>query len=116
LQEKLHSSGFVGVENADGVTYARINAAMPEFRVDATKDGWLFAVSWNYRATAEQRADWALRFESAPMDVDLGVTRVQKTYARIDQSTLKEWSDIMQDMVAHCVQWRRTTRQGDEGC
>ena len=116
MEEKLRSAGFVGVERVGGATYARSNAAMPEFRVDASEDGWLFAVTWQYRATAAQRADWTLRFENAPMDVDLGETRVQKTYARIDQAALREWGDIVQAMVALCVQWRRTTRQGDEGC
>jgi hypothetical protein len=112
LQELL-AAGFVGVEQgSDGVIYARINAATPEFTLQPAGKQWRFSIEWPLRASEDQRRIWVARHPDAPLDVDLGETRMQFLGESAD---LPHWAHLVEDMVQTCVSWRRITRQGDEG-
>ncbi len=111
--EALRKAGFVGIEaSADGVIYARAGADLPEFTATPDGAGWRFAVQWPLRAGEAQRADWADLHPYAPLDVDLGETRMQFWG---DAEALNQWAALMRDMLASCIAWRRATRQMDEG-
>jgi hypothetical protein len=112
MQSALQAAGFVGVECVDGVIYARTNPALPEFSATPKGALWQFSIFWPLRATDAQRAEWALRHPAAPLDVDLGETRMCFVGGPDDLSI---WAGLVDDMVAACTKWRRATRQRDEG-
>lgn len=112
MQGAMRAAGFVAIEAKHGVIYARTDAAFPEFTAALDGDQWRFTVQWPLRATAAQRAYWAQRHPSAPLDIDLGETRMQ-FYGGVD--ALAEWAALVQEMVATCSLWRRISRQMDEG-
>jgi hypothetical protein len=113
IEAALRQAGCVGVEmGADGVIYARVDAALPEFTVQPDGARWRFAQQWPVRATPAQRASWDHFHPDAPMDVDLGETRIQFWGGAQDAP---HWADLARAMVAQCIRWRRSTRQGDEG-
>lgn len=108
----LQAAGFVGLEADGDVIYARLTAATPEFTVVAEGDLWRFSMLWPLRATPQQCAGWAALHPDAPLDVDLGETRMQFLGTAQDAP---RWAELVQGMVAMCTQWRRSTRQQDEG-
>lgn len=110
----LREAGFVGIERGpDGVIYARLNADLPECTLQPLEGGrWHFALQWPLRADSAQRAAWAARHPDAPLDVDLGETRMQFVGGVAD---VPRWGELMAAMVAQCIAWRRQTRQRDEG-
>lgn len=112
MEEQLRAAGFIGVERVDGVIYARSDAALPEFTVTQTGAGWQLAQSWPLRATAAQIAAWNAQHPGVPMDIWQGETRITQCAT---PETLAAWGDLTREMVAHCVAWRRATRQRDEG-
>lgn len=113
MEQALRQAGCVGVEvGAEGVIYARLDAALPEFTVQPDGARWRFALQWPVRASEAQREGWALLHPDAPLDVDLGETRMQFWGGVQD---VPRWADLAAAMVAQCIRWRRATRQGDEG-
>lgn len=108
----MKSAGFVGVEVAGDVIYARTYAALPEFTVVPEGQGWRFSIQWPLRASPAQCAQWNALHPDAPLDVDLGETRMQFA-GGLDGLT--RWRDLTGQMVLACTQWRRATRQMDEG-
>jgi hypothetical protein len=114
MRDALQHAGFVGIDlGADGTIYARLDAALPEFSVQPlAHDRWRFAIQWPLRADQAQRAAWAARHPDAPLDVDLGETRMQFIGGTAD---LAHWAAVVNDMVAQCTLWRRQSRQRDEG-
>ncbi len=112
MRAAMQAAGFVGVEEAGGVIYARPYAALPEFTAVPEGQDWRFAIQWPLRASDAQRRAWNALHPDAPLDVDLGETRMQFTCS-IDG--LARWAALVDDMVATCTKWRRATRQMDEG-
>ncbi len=112
MQTAMQAAGFVGVEEVGGVIYARTYAAVPEFTVTPQGPQWRFAIAWPLRASEAQRAAWNALHPYAPLDVDLGETRMQFLGGADD---LARWAGLVESMVAHCTAWRRETRQMDEG-
>jgi hypothetical protein len=112
MQNAMRAAGFVGIEDAGGVIYARTHAALPEFTATPEGDMWRFAIIWPLRASDAQRAAWGAMHPDAPLDVDLGETRMQFCAGR---AGLGRWADLVAEMVATCTRWRRATRQQDEG-
>jgi hypothetical protein len=108
----MQAAGFVGVEEAGGVIYARTYAAVPEFTVTSEGTQWRFAIQWPLRVSAAQRAAWNALHPDAPLDVDLGETRMQFLGGADD---LARWAVLVNEMVVQCTKWRRATRQMDEG-
>lgn len=115
------AAGFVGIEaGTDGVIYARTAPHLPEFSAtpegdqegDQEGDHWRLSIQWPLRATDAQRAVWATKHPYAPLDVDLGETRMQMLAGA---DGLAIWRDLVAEMVEVCTQWRRQTRQMDEG-
>ena len=112
MQAAMQAAGFVGVEAAGGVIYARTYASTPEFTASTAGQQWRFAIAWPLRASAVQCAVWNALHPDAPLDVHLGETRMQFLG---DVDGLARWAVLVDDMVVQCTKWRRTTRQMDEG-
>jgi hypothetical protein len=112
MQAAMQAAGFVGVEEAGGVIYARTYAAVPEFTVTSEGTQWRFAIQSPLRVSAAQRAAWNALHPDAPLDVDLGETRLQFLGS---EDELARWAALVNSMVASCTAWRRITRQMDEG-
>lgn len=114
MEQALHQAGFTGIETQAGVIYARISPALPEFT--ATPDGafWMLAQAWPLRATALQMAAWVQAHPDAPMDIFQGETRIRMRVSA-DPAVLRRWAEVCEQMVTKCTEWRRSTRQRDEG-
>lgn len=112
MEQLLHEAGFTGVEVVDGVIYARSDPALPEFTATQIDGDWLLAQAWPLRATPAQIAQWTAQYPDAPMDIHQGETRIT---LRATPENLAYWADLTRAMVAHCIAWRRETRQRDEG-
>ena len=114
MEQALWQAGFTGIETQAGVIYARTNPALPEFT--ATPDGafWMLAQAWPLRATGTQIAGWTVAHPDAPMDIFQGETRIRMRVAA-DSAALQRWAAVCELMVAKCTEWRRDTRQRDEG-
>jgi hypothetical protein len=112
IGQAMQAAGFVGIEAAGDVIYARSHDAVPEFT--AMREGalWRFSIQWPLRASPEQRAAWNALYPDAPLDVDLGETRMQFLGGAQD---LARWAQLVEAMIAQCTAWRRATRQMDEG-
>jgi len=112
MQAAMQAAGFVGVEEAGGVIYARTYAALPEFTAVPEGAAWRFAIQWPLRVNEPQCAAWNALHPDAPLDVDLGETRLQFLGS---EDELARWAALVDSMVANCTAWRRITRQMDEG-
>lgn len=112
MQAALQAAGFVGIEVQGDTIYARANPAQPEFTVSPEGAAWRFAIQWPLRASDAQRKAWNALHPDAPLDVDLGETRMQ-FLGGVDD--LPRWADLVAEMVVTCTAWRRATRQMDEG-
>ncbi len=112
MLRQMQAAGFVGIEAAGGVIYARTYAAVPEFTVTPEGPQWRFSIHWPLRASEAQRAAWNALHPDAPLDVDRGETRMQFLGGAGD---LARWAALVDAMVAQCTKWRRATRQMDEG-
>lgn len=112
MQDALKATGFAGVETVNGVIYARSNAALPEFTATQIGDRWQLALAWPVRATQAQMAEWTTLHPAAPMDIHQGETRITMWAS---PEALTRWADLTEKMVAKCIEWRRATRQRDEG-
>ena len=108
----MQAAGFVGVEAVGDVIYARANPAQPEFTVSPEGAAWRFAIQWPLRASEAQRRAWNALHPDAPLDLDLGETRMQFLGG---VNELPRWAALVDEMVATCTKWRRATRQMDEG-
>ncbi len=112
MQAAMQAAGFVGVEAAGGVIYARTYASTPEFTASTAGQQWRFAIAWPLRASAVQCAVWNALHPDAPLDVDLGETRMQFLGESRD---LARWASLVDAMMVSCMTWRRMARQMDEG-
>ena len=112
MEQALRDAGFSGVEVVDGVIYARSDAALPEFTATVSGADWLLAAAWPLRATDAQIADWMAVHPHVPMDIHNGETRISM---RATPTDLPRWRTVTAAMVVQCVEWRRATRQRDEG-
>jgi len=112
MMAALQAAGFAGVEMQAGAIYARIDPNLPEFTVQPEAEAWRFSIQWPVRANAAQIANWNALHPQAPIDVDLGETRLQ---FRGGAQDLAVWADHARAMVAQCIRWRRETRARDEG-
>lgn len=114
MLQAMQAAGFVGVEAVGDVIYARTHPAYPEFTATPAHQGdlWHFAIQWPLRASAAQKMAWNAAHPLAPLDVDLGETRMQFFGAAQD---LAQWAALVDEMVITCTAWRRATRQMDEG-
>lgn len=112
MLQALIEAGFTGVECVEGVIFARSDPALPEFTATEIDGSWQLAQAWPLRATDAQIADWNCRHPEAAMDIYQGETRIT---LRIPPATLRLWANLTHEMVAQCVEWRRATRQRDEG-
>jgi hypothetical protein len=112
MEQALREVGFTGVETVDGVIYARVSATLPEFTVSKTGDIWQLAQAWPLRASEAQIAAWTALNPHAPMDLFQGETRITLPFT---PENLGLWAGLVEQMVAKCTQWRRATRQRDEG-
>ena len=110
----LKSVGFSGVEALGEVIFARSQPHLPEFTATPDADGWGLAFAWPLRATAAQIEAWNDHNPSMPMDLHLGETRI-RTHILAEAKALQAWAAQIDVMVAHCTEWRRATRQRDEG-
>ena len=112
MEQALREAGFSGVDLVDGVIYARVDPTLPEFTATRSGACWVMAQAWPLRATEGQIAGWTALHPEAPMDIHNGETRITM---RATPADLPRWRDITAAMVAQCVEWRRATRQRDEG-
>ena len=112
MEHLLRAAGFTGVEAVGGVIYARSDPTFPEFTATQIGAIWLLAQTWPLRATPAQIADWTAQHPDAPMDISQGETRIT---LRATPENLALWAELTRAMVAHCVAWRRETRQRGEG-
>lgn len=112
MEKMLREAGFTGAETLDGVIYARTNPTLPEFTVAENAGQWHLAFVWPLRATAQQIAAWAILHPNTPMDIFQGETRITMPAS---PENLQIWAVKVEEMVAKCTQWRRSTRQRDEG-
>ncbi len=110
----LQEAGFSGVDVVDGVIYARARAELPECTASPQSEGYLLAFAWPLRATSAQIATWNARHPSVPMDIHQGETRI-RARANAEVAALRNWAALIDMMVANCTEWRRASRQQDEG-
>ena len=103
---------FQGVVTQGGVIYARTAPHLPEFTATPDGAGWVMAFAWPLRATPAQMAGWNDLYPDCPMDTDTGETRIRM---RAGADDLALWAERLGHMVAKCTQWRRDSRQRDEG-
>lgn len=118
----LQKAGFSGIESSapsdiPHVIYARTEPHLPEFTATRTADGWMLALSWPLRATVAQLDQWNALCPETPLDLFQGETRLQMrlTGDAPPPEALALWAARVTAMVAKCTQWRRSTRQRDEG-
>lgn len=114
MREALAAAGFSGIEEFDGVVYARSRPELPDFSATVEGQSCLLAFAWPLRATSAQMAEWNLLHPGLAMDVHLGETRI-RTRAAVAPAALRDWAEVIDAMVATCSLWRRATRQQDEG-
>jgi hypothetical protein len=114
MLEALKAAGFSGIEEAAGVIYARTRAELPDFTGVVEGEGYVLGFAWPLRATSAQIAAWNAAHPSVAMDIHLGETRI-RTRAAADPAALRDWAGVIEVMVATCTEWRRATRQRDEG-
>lgn len=112
MQVALLSAGFGGVEESGGTVYARSRPDLPEFTATRSPDGWVLAFAWPLRATSAQIAAWNALYPQVVMDLYLGETRIR---TRATAENLAAWAGWIDLMVAKSTEWRRATRQQDEG-
>ncbi len=108
--DQLIAAGFSGVEMVDGVIYARSHPAVPEFIARQHAAAWQLEIAWPVRATDMQRAAWNSAHPDAQLDIYNGETRMV-----MGADDLPRWAMLCDKMVIQCTQWRRETRQRDEG-
>jgi hypothetical protein len=112
MEQALRAAGFTGVDTLGNVIYARTNSALPEFTVTENAGQWQLAFAWPLRATAAQIAAWSALHPDVAMDIFQGETRITMP-ATLEN--LRVWAARVEEMVTKCTQWRRATRQRDEG-
>lgn len=112
MEKLLREAGFTGVDTLDGVIYARTSPALPEFTVTENAGQWQLAFAWPLRTTPPQIAAWTALYPDIAMDIFQGETRITMLAT---SENLHIWAAHVEEMVAKCTQWRRATRQRDEG-
>ena len=110
--DALLRAGFQAVTNEGGVIYARTRADLPEFTAVPWGAEWRLAIVWPLRATFAQLSGWNDLFPDTPLDTDTGETRMTMQ-ASVDDLT--HWAKRVDLMLVKCTEWRRATRQQDEG-
>ncbi len=108
----MQSAGFHGVSDEGGVIYARTRADLPEFTATPMGSDWRFAIVWPLRATVSQLSGWNDLYPDTPLDTDTGETRMTMIASPHD---LTHWAKRVDLMLVKCTEWRRATRQRDEG-
>ncbi len=112
MQAALVLAGFAGVEAIGGTIYARSRPELPEFTAVEGPEGWALAFAWPLRATSVQIAAWNALYPQVVMDLYQGETRIRTLASAENLAAWAGWIDLM---VAKCTEWRRATRQQDEG-
>ncbi len=110
--DAMHSAGFQDVTEEGGIIYVRTRADLPEFTATPMGALWRLAIVWPLRATAAQLAGWNDLYPDTPLDTDTGETRLQRVAG---QNDLTNWAKRVDLMLLKCTEWRRATRQRDEG-
>lgn len=108
----LQNAGFQGVTDEGGVVYARTRADLPEFTATPMGTTWRLAIVWPLRANAAQLAGWNDLYPDTPLDTDTGETRMMM---QANADDLANWAKRVDLMLVKCTEWRRATRQRDEG-
>ena len=112
MEQALREAGFSGVRRVGDVIYAGTDIALPEFTATRSGAAWVLAQVWPLRASDEQIAARTKLYPDAPMDIHRGEARISM---RATIADLPRWRVITAAMVAQCIEWRRATRQRDEG-
>ncbi len=114
----MQNAGFQGVTTEGGVIYARTRADLPEFTATPLGAVWRLAIVWPLRASAAQLAGWNDLYPDTPLDTDTGETRMMMQASPNDLTRpddLIHWAKRVDLMLVKCTEWRRATRQRDEG-
>jgi hypothetical protein len=115
MAETLRQAGFSGIEQADGVIFARLWSSSVEFTAEPDGARWMLTLLWPVRATQAQIAGWMAQHPDAQMDIHAGETRLRFWAAEGDHQALARWAALAEAMVAQCIQWRRAQRAPGEG-
>lgn len=108
----MQKAGFQGVTTEGGIIHARTRADLPEFTATPVGADWRLAIVWPLRASAAQLTGWNELYPETPIDIDTGETRMMMQASADD---LPQWAARVDLMVVKCTEWRRATRQRDEG-
>lgn len=114
LVQALTAAGFCGVEQADGVVYARLTAADGEFTARPLGQGCELALCRSVRAADWQMAEWALHHPGAPLDLWQGETRLRLVVTP-DGAALARWAALAEAFVLASTRWRKSQRDRGEG-
>lgn len=114
LAQALIAAGFSGIEQADGVVYARLTAADGEFTARPLGQGCELALCRSVRAADWQMAEWALHHPEAPLDLWQGETRLRLVITP-DGAALTRWAALAEAFIQASVRWRKGQRDRGEG-
>lgn len=106
-------AGFPGVEEENGVVYARLSASGAEFSAVPEGGVWALSLCWPVRGTAAQLAGWNAAHPGAQMDIRQGETRLRMVLH--DAAGLPEWAALAEAAVIAMAGWRRQQRAPGEG-
>lgn len=110
--DALQNAGFQGVTTEGGIIFARTRADLPEFTATPLGSDWRLSIVWPLRASAAQVSGWNDLYPDTPLDTDTGETRMMMQASADD---LTHWAKRVDLMLVKCTEWRRATRQRDEG-
>lgn len=108
LEEALVAAGFVGVERAGDVIFARDGAEAPEFTVE----GRVFALRFPVRADEAARAAWMRANPAGRLDIAEGATRLVMVLPEGADlvAGLAVWRALVRACARAAVGWRRRER------
>ena len=106
--DSLATAGFCGIEAEGGRVYARVAPQAPEFRAEATGDGWQLVLPWNVTPPPEAMEIWNRRMGEACMAVVQGEARLVMPLP--GREVLPRWAALAGEAEAHFIAWRRGRR------
>lgn len=114
MKSALIAAGSPGVEEDQGVVFARLPVSGAEFHALAVADGWILALSRPLRASEAQLAGFRAAYPGAVLDIWQGETRLTHI-AQPGKADLLRWADMAEAFVQASLRWRNDQRSRGEG-
>ena len=115
MQQALAAAGFPGVEEADGVIYARLGGNGPEFQAMAAPGGgWWLSLCYPVRLGPAELIAWNANHPQSGADLHEGETRL-RMLCDGGQAALALWARDCDEMLSLALRYRRGQRLRGEG-